>query len=376
METHEKSTPIKDLFLRAIAVLGLIAVLLLGAWGIIQLAFALPSIFDDIGTSISSLFNHNTNTPAAVSSKETLTVTLPSSVTSGSSLAVSWMHQNADTSGQYSYAISYACQDGLSVKAPLPTGSYQVVPCNTLFNYVNASQHMSVIPTITGSATIPLTVSVVATKLSTGQVTSSGTATISVTPNTTKTTTATTHTSTTRSTTYYPAARRATSLYGYGDLAVHFTSVAPSASRATITFVIENDGTNVVPAGWTFTANLPIQGSYSFGSQPQQTLYPGDKIAYTLSFAGINRATYPVYSNGYNNSYGYSYPNTSGYNISGYNCNGYNCINNYTQPTSYPTYGYGASNQSATITITADPQNYVPEYNKGNNIAQTTIPLY
>ena len=374
METHEvktAKTPVKDFFLRAIAVLGLIAILLLGAWGIIQLAFAIPGVFSNLGSGVSSLF---TSSSAPASTKETVTVTMPASVGNGGTLDVSWMHANADSSGQYSYAISYACQSGLSVKAPLPTGNYQAVPCNTLFNYVNASQHMSLVPSVTG-ASQPLTVTVTATKLSTGAVTAQGTATTNVTAGAAAQTTTTKPASTKSATTYYPAATRVTNLYGYGDLAVHFTSVSPSAGINIIKFVIENDGTNVVTAGWTFKATLPINGSYTFASQPQQALYPGDKIAYTLSFAGTNHTSAYSYATT-NNPYGYGYQ-SSGYTTSGYNCNGYSCTNNNVVTNGYPyNYGYNTGYQTAVVTITADPQNYIPEYNKSNNTAQTTIPLY
>jgi hypothetical protein len=399
METQQvktERTSMRDLFLRTVAVLGLIAILLLGAWGIIQLAFAVPSVLGDFGANFSSFFSHPTTTNTATSTKEAVVVTVPGTAVSGSTLDVSWMHQNAASGMQYSYAISYACANGLSVKAPLPTGSFQAVPCNTLFNYVNASQHMNLVPAVTGGAGVPMAVTVVATKLSTGTVTASGTASVTIAPATgTKTTTtptstkkptstyttpySSTYTSTTPSTKYYPAATRTKSLYGYGDLAVRFTSVAPSANTTVVNFVIENTGTNVIPAGWTFNADLPINGSYTFGSQPQQALYPGDKIAYTLSFAGANSATsYPATSYNYNygNSYGYSYPNTGGYTTSGYTCNGYNCTNGNYVNNSYPNTNYGYGYQTATITITADPQGFVPEYNKGNNVAQTTIPLY
>ncbi len=227
---------------------------------------------------------------------------------------------------------------------------------------------MDIIPSVSG-ASQPLTVTVTATKLATGAVVAQGTASTNVTAKATATPVSTTK-HTTPSTTYYPAAHRATNLYGYGDLAVHFTSVAPSANTTAVTFVIENDGTNVITSGWTFNATLPINGSYTFGSQPQQTLYPGDKIAYTLRFAGTNPPSPSPYQY---NQYNYS----AGYQTSGYNCNGFSCNNNNYLNNSYPNYQYGNYGyQTAVVTITADPQNYVPEYNKGNNTAQTTIPLY
>src|SRR6185312_1211257 len=100
METHEHKTPVRDVALRAIAVLGLIAVLLLGAWGIIQLAVALPSLFSNLGSVGSS------------TQKETLVVSSIANISSGQTLQVSWDHKNSD--GEHSYALSYACQSGVS----------------------------------------------------------------------------------------------------------------------------------------------------------------------------------------------------------------------------------------------------------------------
>ena len=54
--TRMATKSLKDSLLRGIALLGLIVVLVLGAWGIILLAFNLPSFLGSVGTSISALF--------------------------------------------------------------------------------------------------------------------------------------------------------------------------------------------------------------------------------------------------------------------------------------------------------------------------------
>lgn len=370
METHtvitEKSerASYTDLFLRTIAVIGLVAVLILGAWGIIQLAIAIPNLFGSIGSG-----TVNTN-----AQKESLTVSSPASLTSGQTLQLVWSQKNADTS-QYSYAVSYACQSGLSVAAPVPTGAYQPVPCNTLFNYVTASAHMTLIPTVSGTslgtASIPLVLTVTATKLSTGAITSSGTSTTMVAPaaptTTTKPVTTTTKPATTKpaASTYYPASTRA-ALFGYADLATSIVSVTPNGTRTTVQFIVANVGTNIVNSGWTFNASLPINGSYTFASQAQQALYPGDKIVYNLVF---------------DNTYGtnqYQQYGTSGYTSSGYTCNGYNCTNTnqYGYPVGNTGYPYTNGYSLGTVTITADPLNYIVEANKGNNSASVSTPIY
>jgi hypothetical protein len=214
---------------------------------------------------------------------------------------------------------------------------------------------MTVMPTVTGTASEPLVITVTATKLSTGAITTTGVSTTTVAPSTKTTTPAkTTTTKSKTGATYYPAATRA-ALYGYPDLAVQILSVTPNGTRTTVEFAITNAGTNSVASGWTFNATLPINGSYTFASQAQQTLYPGDKIVYALTFDNIyGQNTYQQYQN-------YSY----GYTASGYTCNGYNC-----------TTSSGYNHYTGTVTITADPQNHVAELNKGNNSASTAVSVY
>jgi hypothetical protein len=370
------------MFLRTIAVLGLIAVLILGAWGIIQLAVAIPAIFSNLGSGTSSLLS-------GTNAQENVTVSTAATITSGQTLQVSWTHANADTSAQYSYAISYACQTGLSLGAPVPTGSYQTVACNTPFNYVNAGAHMTVIPVLTGGSSAPLVITVTATELSTGTITATGVSTTTVAPSgkstATQTTTPVAHTTTTKSSTgatYYPATTRA-ALYGYPDLAVQILSATPNGTRTTVEFVIQNVGTNIVASGWTFNATLPINGSYTFASQPQQALYPGDKIVYALTFDNVyGQNTYQQYPN-----YGYGYTGASSYTTGGYTCNGYNCTTPYGYNNYYNNctnnscnngyYNYnGMPSYTGTVTITADPFNYVTESNKSNNSASIVVQVY
>lgn len=174
MADNQMST--KDMFLRAIAVLGLIAILLLGAWGIIQLAVNLPSFLANVGGSVSSVFtreSNSTTTPASpVAPTAPTTPTKPAGTVGGG------------------------------------TGS-----------------------------------------------------------------------------TYVPSGVR-TNLYGASDLAVRLIAGVPYGDRYTVTFEIGNYGTNMAPSGWNFTAELPMGGDeYPYHSAPQQALYPGDRIVYTLGFS-------------------------------------------------------------------------------------------
>jgi hypothetical protein len=321
----------RENFLRVIAVIGLIAILLLGAWGIIMLAFNLPNFLSNVGRG-----------------KETLTVSVPVQSTSDKPIVVSWKHTGM--SGESAYALSYACAAGLQFAAPVPTGAYELVPCNTPFNYVNASSSMQIIPVLAaGTAKATTTVTVAATRLADGTVAARASGNTTVAASTTQASIPTTvkpaattkpSTSAAPSATYV-ASGRTTNLYGAGDLAVQITSApsqAPAGSRISLQFVITNIGTNVVASGWTFNAVLPYQPLYVYSSAPQQALYPGDRIVYTLGYDAV--------------------PATSGYG-------------DY-----YSAYNYGAYGSQAQATIEADPANYVPEVSDLNNTAVASYQVY
>ncbi len=357
-----KETPIKDMFLRGIAVLGLIAVLLLGAWGIIQIALSLPGVFASIG----GIFNRGGSAPAA---QESLSVSAPLSSPSGAPLTLSWKHERG--TGQSGYTISYSCADGLSMKAPLPNGTYKDVACNTPFNYTNASTSVALTAVNTGASQTATTFTVAAKKLSSGAITSSGTATVSVGAGVAEK--PKTPAKKPASSGSYTPAKRAVQLYGYPDLAIRINSVAPSGSRMNVQFTVENIGTNTVPAGWSFQANLPIETGYSAGGYPyyapaQRALNPGDKIVFTM---GYDSASYGQYQ---------QYPQNYGTTPPGWRC-GYTYNGQYNYPdcshlysTGYGT-GYSGSNYNTynpgIVTIMVDAQNQVWESNENNNTATT-----
>jgi hypothetical protein len=296
----EQQTGLKEVFLRVVAIVGLIAVLILGAWGIILLAFNLVGLFNG-SVHLSNLFNSDNGVQQAA------TTTAPVVVT-----------QN---------------------------------------NGGNTSSNTS-----TGS-TKPA-----------GSATQAGNATA-----------------------VYTAAPRASQLYGYSDLKVNITSVNSLSSvqgRTAVTFTIINGGTNVANSGWSFNAILPYQNStYTYQSAPQQALYPGDSIAYTLtyddpSYYNYNQNQYNPYCttdaygyqycSGYNNSY-YTQPSTcytyNGYQNIPYACDNsntsgnpnYNYYNQYNYNQNYSYYGY------RTVTINVDPQNFVQESAEYNNSASKSF---
>jgi hypothetical protein len=290
------------------------------------------------------------------------------SVTSGTEFTLNWKHQNA--SGAYSYAVSYSCAAGLSVEAPLPTGAYQAVACNTPFNFTDANTSITLVPKATGGKNVATTFTVVATKLATGAITASASggtnviATSAIKPSTAAKPAKTAASKGSYVASGLPGQGRYSNLYGSADLAVYITSAQSRGGNTTVQFIVENLGTNVSASNWSFVANLPINGGYQYPSQGQRALYPGDKIAYTLSYAD-----YGNYQTGYQNCgtpYNYSgtpYTYTTPCYSTGYNQYSAN----------YGNYGYGATK---TVSVSVDPYNLIPEYNKANNYASQIYVAY
>ena len=370
----EKKT-FSDSLLRTVALLGLLLVLLLGAWGIILLALNLPSIAGSIGGNITSVF---TGGGTSAPSVESLTVTAPSSSPSAQPFTISWNHTNADTA--HSYTLSYSCQAGLTVKAPTSAGQYQTVSCNTPFNYTNATSQMTLVGSVAKGATVPATFTVSAVKLSDNSITASNSATVSIVGGANTTASGYTTSSSGASQTYVAATTRA-ALYGYADLAVQIISVNALSSyqgQMVVKFQISNVGTNVAQSGWTLNAQLPLNPVYTYTSTAQQALYPGDKIIYTLTYAN------PQNQYGYQNQYPYQQQTCYSYNgyqnipVACTDSSGYPIVyNNQNYGTNYNyNYPYNTGYQGGLITVTADPQNFIYDLNRANNTASIAAPLY
>lgn len=363
---------VKDQLLRAVAVIGLIAILLLGAWGIIQLAVGLPDFFSNFGVSKNTALM-----------SENLRVAAPVSLNSDQSFPLTWVHANR--TGAYSYSVSYACASGLMFASPVPTGALKLIPCDTNLNFVSATSSLTLTPVTSTTNTLSTTITVRSTRLSDNKVTATATTpTIIVSPKSSAAAVApaTKHTSYTPTHTQVVthAPRRVSTLYGTGNLTPQIVAATPlGGGRYQVQFSIQNSGTNMVPAGWMFSANLPTNPSYTFSSVPQQRLLPGDSIVYTLAFEVTQISTqtynYGRYSNnsncGYQQNYTYNgyanYPTDPSYNPT---CAPSTYLPNYYANT--PNY-YNNSVGGNLFTLTVDPQNIVLESSKTDNTASVTV---
>ncbi len=370
---------------RIIATIGLIILLILGAWGIIIIAFDASPFFSGIEGNISGLFGSGSTAPQSVSTT-TPTASLPESLTlsaasstllSGQPLSISWSDQNA--TGSRGFLISYSCTNDLTIQSPLPTGTYHTAVCNTNFNYTNAQSQTTLIPRLTGTQPAEASITVSAISLETGSTTASASVTVSISP-----TTAHAASSQPSNISSYATAASggiyASNPYGTPNLAVRivalgyidpqtgafipfqgaYTPQAPSATMA-VQFDIKNIGTKSTPPGWQFTAALPVYPAYTYPSNPEPALAPGSGIIFNLSWSLPQQ-------NCYNNEYGadcagcqQTYP----YQYQPCPATGYP---SYPPYQSYPSYGTG------TLTITADPFDIVPDANRGNNVVSVSSP--
>ncbi len=375
LQRMETKPTFKEHVLRAIAILGLLAILLLGAWGIIQLAFFISSLFSNAGGAVSNVVQTQTH--------ESLTLSVPAKATSGTATTINWTLSNGTAA--YAYTLSYSCVTGLSFKAPVPTGATQAVACDTPFNYTQATQFMTLTPVYSGTSDVQTTITVSATNLATGAIVASANGTMTIAGKKAPAKAAATSYNSYSPKTTYVAATRTAALYGYPDLAVTITSAYSQGGNATVQFVVQNIGTNVSPANWTFVSTLPINGSYQYPSGPQRALYPGDKIAFTLNFSDYDTNSAYGYNNGYTNNQGYTYGTCNAYGpcaVPGYSggCGyapcGYTApYTNWTpyQPASNVNSYYGGSK---VVSIQVDPYNQVPEVSKANNYASTSYVSY
>ncbi|MDE2212930.1 MAG: hypothetical protein KGJ34_00100 [Patescibacteria group bacterium] len=340
--------------LRILTVVGLVLLLILGAWGIIIVASNIPNVLGEIGGGFSSLFSQpfspqtSTSTPTQAQVNQVVVVSIASStLPSGSAFMVSWTHSinsAAPSEGAYGYEISYACTSGLSLDAPIPTGAYQAVPCNTPFNYVDATEHMLLIPHVPGEKNVATEISVSAVNLATGAITATGSASVTIAPTKTTAPVATAPATKGYSVKGVSKGYPAQEVAGV-DLSVRILS----AGQGSVEFEIGNAGSLTAPAGWIFTASLPLSPAYTYISAPQQALPPGGYIVYTLNWRA------PIYSQESN-------------------CNPTAPV----YPIGYPAPCYGAQGNggylsSGVVTITADPGERTGDVNFANNTASATI---
>lgn len=308
-QTQKRSTALK-----AISIVGFVAILIFGVWGLIQVARMVPNLFSSIGgaaVSLSSIF-----VPA-----ERLEVSLETSnVISSVPFTISWDHTNKRGDG--TYRLSYACRDGVTMQAPDERGAYQTVFCDTPFNLTNEEAAMKVVAFSDRNRFIDVPLKLVFTRLSDGEITASTETAITIENKQYTTASLLTATSTasvpatpvpttpapsriirkagveTRNVYSVTTTSRVSDPNGRVDLSVQiletgaldpvtnvFTRTASlrRGSKGAVRFSVTNLGTKSAE-NWNFNAVVPTFPMYIYASDMQPVLGPGDSVEYTLGF--------------------------------------------------------------------------------------------
>lgn len=320
-----KSEKIASTILRVLAIIGLVAVLVLATWTVVQGSKALPNAGENIATAISAVRSVFSRAPSEslVFDFENRTLAVNDSVN------VAWEYTGE--SSKNLYAFSYGCGTGVSFRV-MKDDTWTDLACDTPFSVEETN--LTVLPLNDSSRFADVTLSVTSgtledstavTVINTDILTSRDVPSTDDTTegDTTDTTdevdtddvTATTPTKTTPAqttpTVTTPAPVRTVPVpvrtvvpefNGPADLVLNIeetgvmvkvsgkntffpVSPIPDNKVAGVTFTVTNRG-GVTSGPWAFKARLPVEGdsSYNYTSPIQDPLTTGMQVTFTLGF--------------------------------------------------------------------------------------------
>lgn len=241
-----------------LAIGGFVILIVIVVWGFINLARLSGSWF-------SSLFG---------SKVEKIALTAPAETTSGEAFSLSWNY-TTDKSG--SYVFIYPCEDGLRFETPGVGGALTTLPCGSAFPIGPTTGTLSLLPLLSGTASVNIPVSVIFMPNATGTPQAQGSTAVTV--------NARGATSEPTSTPVSPTLSTPAPSTGPADLSVRITGVSTDAVVTSVTFDIANAGGSS-SGTWYFTAQLPTAQPYTYSSSAQTPLAPGAHIVNTLRFTG------------------------------------------------------------------------------------------
>jgi hypothetical protein len=306
--------------MRSLAGIGLVAVLALLAWSVVQGVRMLPHTGEGLTAVVASLQSYFHRAPM-----ESLLFDLNSrTLTAGQTTSLQWSYVGTDTPSTYQF--SYQCDTGVALSIKVPNGWHDQ-PCGTPITLTTNT--VEVIPTSPTSrfADVELVIETSAlrdTTLATVINTDLSTSTLShldeavgstSTPSSITHATETTQVAPVSPTAPVPAAptprvpvpvvTQPVVTSGPSDLVVNIAdtgvvvpvegldtffplSPLPRDKIAAVKFTVTNRGSS--PSGiWAFRASLPIEGNatYAYVSPAQNSLAPGMEVEFTLSFDKI-----------------------------------------------------------------------------------------
>ncbi|KKS84528.1 MAG: hypothetical protein UV60_C0019G0016 [Parcubacteria group bacterium GW2011_GWA2_43_11] len=318
----KKSEKVASTILRILAIVGLIAILVLATWVVVQGSRALPNIGQNLSAAASSVRSIFRTAPS-----ESLVFELENRTLAVSEpFKVSWTYtgENQPTS----YTFTYECGSNVELNIEHEYG-WDKLPCGTAQNIEKNQVSIVATNNQTRFEDITLTVDVgtlrdttvvtimnadIATLHVPGSTSTATTTTTAEASSTTSTATKTATTeqpkATTKPTTVTTVTPKPTPIVvplysGPADLVIEIAqtgvlaevageetffpvSPIPSNKVAAVTFTVTNRG-GLDSGSWIFKAELPTEGdrNYSYTSPVQTSLSSGMQVEYTLGFDEI-----------------------------------------------------------------------------------------
>lgn len=290
-----RSERIASRIMRLLAVIGLVSILAIAAWLIVQGVRLLPQSGDGLVAAVTSLFKGEV--------EESLVFTRSSTTyTHGDQTTFSWTYVSENPTTDYTFA--YTCAEGLSFSV-FQDAAWSDLACDTPLTLTAPS--ITVTPTATHARFTDVTLSVRAGTLSAKQTITVINSAIAAAALPSDAPTVVGEPVTTQPVRpapqpVTPAAAPRPTVRTPADLAVHITGTGvladvagkdtffpidpiPSDRTAAVTFTVTNVG-GTMSDSWSFVANLPIEGDvdYRYASPVQAPLEPGAQVEFMLGF--------------------------------------------------------------------------------------------
>ncbi|MEO8638001.1 MAG: CARDB domain-containing protein [Candidatus Taylorbacteria bacterium] len=327
-EKKDQAERARNAAIKTFAVLGLAGILALVSWGVVKFAPQGIKSLTSATFSLTSKFIPNKNKLTITSDKQ--------KVSSGVMFILSWTNRNEEKG---TYSLTYPCADDFHLEAvEIQSNKKLTIPCSTDFAFASDENKITLIPLLNINQNVNVPITLNFTTDGSEKVTSSSSVTMAFTkvspplqpaiatstsnalalsPILTDTpppvlapsptpTLVVAPSPTPRPT---PVARQPVYTYvpqpappredpfGRPDLSIRILatgtvnsrnqfieqSAIDSNERAAVRFEVQNIGTKGSGI-WRFESELPTQRSYTFRSDLEPTLFPGDKIEFTLAF--------------------------------------------------------------------------------------------
>jgi hypothetical protein len=295
---QNKRVALRDAGIRVLAAIGLVAVLAFATWGMVRVSEKAPVALVNLTAAVASLSSQFFPT----SETGELTFLMPTrNAVSGKPFTFSWGGNHAGP-----YTFSYACRDGLTFEIPGGLSERETIACDTPFSFSNTTNTLTLIPSSAKNRFLDVAIAIeTADELVSGStimtvvnesiaIDGMGNDVVAVTPLQPRTETEVIGVGT--QTVSDPNGK--TDLIGY-LLAVGYidentnqfvaTSSIERSAKAAVRFEVRNIGTKS-SGEWNFKAELPTSPSHTYEPREiQQSLNPGERIEFTLSFDRVRR---------------------------------------------------------------------------------------